>query len=390
MIAVVCRGFGNDGSVPNVAFRQARELARRFEVLVVSDSFPAVLPDGVRAIPLVVPPFERLRRLGHVPRELAFAIAARSALVRIGEERPARAPRLVICHGHVPVAVVARPLSTRFGTRTIIVVHGDVFDRPPRTYDARLTALYRWATPIAYREAAGVVALSPFMVDACVRSGANRGDVRLIPNGISAEEIGLEEGEAPARRKPGERDGPLRVLFVGRLSVEKGVRTLLSACSLLKDRAMALDVTIAGSGPLESELRRQADTGGLDATVRFVGGVPRRSLGSLYSETDVVCVPSLSDPLPTVALEALVAGRALVAARVGGLPFIAREGDSSLLFPAGDGEALAAALERLLRDRALLGRLQAGALEAAKGFSWEACGARLSVFISDLLNAEAA
>src|SRR5687768_11964834 len=86
-IAIVCRGLGAGGSVAAVALRQARELARHARVTVISDSLPEDL-HGLEAIRVRVPDFHALRRLRHVPDEVAFARAARIALQKIGSSVP--------------------------------------------------------------------------------------------------------------------------------------------------------------------------------------------------------------------------------------------------------------------------------------------------------------
>ena len=155
-IAIVCRGLRSGGSVAYVALRQARELERHAKVTLVS-------PDG--------PNLHWLHRFRHVPDEIAFARAARRAL-------RALAPDFVLAHGHAASYLAARHAGVPHG----LFVHGDISDRPAGTYDARLTAFYRWVTPRAYREADVVFVLAPFFAEIARGHGAKR--VEIVPNGV--------------------------------------------------------------------------------------------------------------------------------------------------------------------------------------------------------------
>jgi glycosyltransferase involved in cell wall biosynthesis len=340
-IVVICRG-GEGSSVARVAFRQSLELAKEFEVVYVGDLVPP--PDApFRRVSPGARNWSMLRRFAHVPAELSFARAARR---RVRELRP----DFVLCHSHVVAAHLAGVVP--YG----MVVHGDIFERPKGSYDRRVTALYRRFTPPAYRSAALVVILSPpareWVVSGCAREEA----IELIPNGIDPAELGAIH--APTRREH-------RVLYAGRLGPEKGVDDLIEAIRIAR-----VPLTIAGAGRLEADLRRRA--AGLP--IEFIGSRPRATLGALYASHSVTCVPSISDPLPTVVLESLACGTPVVGTRIGGIPFMVEDGVNGLLVPPRDPVALAAALgdhERLAR---LAANTRASVLPR---FSWTAAGERL-------------
>src|SRR5262249_39088431 len=149
------------------------------------------------------------------------------------------------CHSHAVAALTAAPFRARTGVRFGLVVHGDIFDRPQGTYDARQTAFYRHVTPRAYRSADVIFALSPHMAGLAVRAGASRGAVVVVPNGVDPADIGLQDIVARRRRGDG-----LRLLYVGRLAVEKGVDVLVAACGLLP-ASLSVELDIVGTGPCE-------------------------------------------------------------------------------------------------------------------------------------------
>src|SRR6185436_16340970 len=155
---------------------------------------------------------------------------------------------------------------------------------------------------------------------------------------------------------PTSSNGALRLLYVGRLSVEKGVEHLIDACAEVRHCGIAFELSVVGTGPLEQALKRRISVAGLGNCVRLLGALPRQSLGSHYRAADALCVPSLSEPLATVILESLVVGTPVIGTRVGGTPYIVEDGVNGLLVPAGDPSALARAIVRLARERGCLAR----------------------------------
>jgi glycosyltransferase involved in cell wall biosynthesis len=177
---------------------------------------------------------------------------------------------------------------------------------------------------------------------------------------------GIEPGPEPA---PYAGEAP-RLLCVGRLIPIKGHDVLLRAVARARRVVRDLTLDIAGSGPLEAELRSQAAELGLDGAVRFLGQVSSVP----YAESAVVVVPSLGEGFGMVALEAMERGRPVLASDVGGLPEIVADGETGLVVPAGDGDALAWAIAELaanLPRAAALGA--AGRARALADFRQERC-----------------
>jgi glycosyltransferase involved in cell wall biosynthesis len=189
------------------------------------------------------------------------------------------------------------------------------------------------------RRAQVVIAVSEPLAEAARHVGAE--DVRWIPNGVDIPaEVG-EEADPPA------------VLFVGRLSPEKGIRELVEA-------TRGLNLVVAGDGPLRW------------LVPNTLGFVSHRKVERLLSQAAVVAIPSHREGLPMVLLEAMAHGRAVVATPVGGIPSLVEDGKTGLLVPAGDVAALRAAIERLLGDPDLRRRLGAAAREkVAELCSWD-------------------
>ena len=170
--------------------------------------------------------------------------------------------------------------------------------------------------------------------------GAKR--VRVVPSGVAV----------PERVPPPEE--PPHVLFVGRLSEEKGVAELLEASA-------GIPRVIVGDGPLRAQV------------AEAVGFVPPGELGPYFERASVVVCPSRREGYGVVAREAMAFGRPVVASAVGGLVDAVEDGVTGLLVPPRDPGALRVALERLLADPELRGRLGEAARERAlERFSWAA------------------
>ena len=185
-----------------------------------------------------------------------------------------------------------------------------------------------------------VVCASNALSDAARELGA--GEVRVIPSAVELPEHVGEPAEPP------------EVLFVGRLSAEKGILELVQA-------AEGMTLTVAGDGPLRSRV-----PGAL-------GLVPHDELAPLYERAAVVAVPSHREGFGVACAEAMAHGRPVVASAVGGLLDLVVDGETGLLVPPRDVQALRAALERLLGDAGLRRRLgEAGRERVREHFTWPA------------------
>jgi glycosyltransferase involved in cell wall biosynthesis len=134
-----------------------------------------------------------------------------------------------------------------------------------------------------------------------------------------------------------------RLAAVGRLIPIKGLDVLLDAFGQARARVRGLTLEIAGAGPLEAELRRVAPEG-----VTFLGRTD--GAAGVYERNAVVVVPSRGEGFGMVALEAAERGRAAIVSDVGGLPEIVADGETGLVVPSGDVDALTAALVALSED----------------------------------------
>ena len=209
--------------------------------------------------------------------------------------------------------------------------------------DVELARRARWLARPVMRRAKAVIAASSYLAAEATALGAH--DVRVIPNGV---EIPEQVGE-PAE--------PLHVLFVGRLSEEKGILEFLDATE-------GMPRVIVGDGPLRHRVPEA------------IGFVPHAELGPYYERAAIVCCPSRREGYGVVAREAMAYARPVVATRVGGLPDAVEDGVTGLLV---ERVELRSAIERLLGDTELRIRLGAAARERARAaYSWAAAVAALT------------
>jgi glycosyltransferase involved in cell wall biosynthesis len=204
----------------------------------------------------------------------------------------------------------------------------------------------RWAL----RRARRVVAVSRAMADRVVALGVPRANVAWRHNGVDGA-VFAPRNKSEARRRVGvDHSGPL-VLYAGNVKLSKGVGVLVEAMARLAAEHRRADVmcVVVGSGAT-AEIAARVRALGLDKSFRLVGPRPHDEIPWWMSACDVLCLPSFMEGCPNVVLEALAAGRGVVASRVGGIPELVEDGANGILCPAGDAGALADAL------RAALGR----------------------------------
>lgn len=163
---------------------------------------------------------------------------------------------------------------------------------------------------------------------------------------------------APTARIPGE-PGRLRVLFLGLFTESKGFHDLLRATALARGQGYAVTLACAGQGDV-ARVHGWCRELNLDGAVSFLGWIDADQRQAQFQQADVLALPSYSEGQPMSLIEAMQAGLAVVATRVGGIPDTVTDGVEGLLVPPGDVPALAQALCRLAADPGLRHELGQG------------------------------
>lgn len=191
-----------------------------------------------------------------------------------------------------------------------------------------------------------------------------------IDNDRFAEASRFEPGEREARRAArGVHDDAMLIVFSAKLVERKDPLTLLRAYARMRHRSRAA-VLFVGDGPMREELERFARQEKLDRVV-FAGFVNQRELPKEYGMSDVFVLPSTFEPRGAVINEAMACGLpVIVTDRCGSIGDIVLDGDNAIVYPAGDADALAAALDRLAADPALRQRMAERSREIIRGWSF--------------------
>jgi glycosyltransferase involved in cell wall biosynthesis len=211
------------------------------------------------------------------------------------------------------------------------------------------------------------VAISGAVRDRLIEGGVPAAMIRTIPSAVDPGALYPQQGRAVLRSEAGLGPDAHLLLAVAALVPRKGVDVLLAALARLAGEGLRPELWIAGQGPARAGLERQARELGLSERVRFLG--ERDDVADLLAACDVFILPSRREGLGVAALEAMAAGRPVVATRVGGLAEAVVHERTGLLVPPEDPAGLAQALARVLRDPALRARLAAGGpARIAEGF----------------------
>ncbi|HEY8656113.1 MAG TPA: glycosyltransferase [Candidatus Limnocylindria bacterium] len=383
---------GRDSGGMNVYVREiARDLARRgIEVDVFTrqreadhSSIQEIVP-GARVIHIETGP------LSYIPKmEVHDQIAEFTAHVEafVAAERL----RYDLIHSHYWLsAEVAEVLAERWRVPRVQMFHTlGLVKREVMAEDVDGESDVRVAIERrAVRGSQAVVAASDIEAAELRRLYAAAAEkIRIIPCGVDPE-IFHPVRQADARRSLGRDQCERVVLFVGRIEQIKGIDVLLRAISLLfqgyPDLRSELRLLIVGGALNDDddapetdkivELRRLVHEHRLEDTVDFVGSQDQHRLALFYAAADICAVPSLTESFGLVALESMACGTPVLGTRVGGLQTVIEDRVSGFLVPAGDEQALAEGMARLLLDHGLRTRLAAGARSRAQDYSWERVG----------------
>ena len=346
--------------------QQLRALAARHPVAVISPiawtdelaarrAGAAPLPPGrkvtidgitVEHPRYLFPPKVLRGRYGHFFRR-SVSPAFRRALAEFG-------PDLVFAPWAYPDGWAAVDLGHRAGLPVAIKVHGsDILGLD--AYPGR-----RRRTAEALGRADAVIAVSRDLAARVIGLGADPARVRVVSDGIDRDLFHVGPRDE-ARRRLGLDDGGPIALFIGNLAPVKGLDILVDACARLVREGVRFRCFLIGQGPLRPALQREVSRLGLGETVTLLGPRPHDQLPDWFRAATVFVLPSRSEGVPIVLLEALACGTPFVASRVGGVPEISHLGPSRLV-PPQDAEALAEALRE-----GLSGALGSGGGAAIRG-----------------------
>jgi glycosyltransferase involved in cell wall biosynthesis len=294
----------------------------------------------------------RVEHVGELRRDISVVHDLRAVLslaLLIRHERP------TILHTHTAKAGAVGRMAALLagGARPPIVVHtfhGHVlrgYFGPVRSFGFRL--LERWLA----RMTTALVAVSPEVRDDLVALRvAPSGRFTIVRLGIQLEErVADQDGRDETRRVLGIGPESFTVGWIGRMTAVKRTSDVLLAFKRLRERGVDACLCMVGDGPDREPLERRAHELGIMRNTLFLGY--QEDVAPFYAAFDAMILPSGNEGTPVSAIEALAAGRPVVATRVGGVPDVVRDGEDGFLVDAGDVDTLAERLAQLAGDPAL-------------------------------------
>ena len=242
-----------------------------------------------------------------------------------------------VIHLHEPMAPIL-PLTVLEYSNTVNVGTFHACHNRQHLYKMSRPVIKRWRSRLH-----GSIAVSP----AAMRyvSGAFPGDYEIIPNGIDVDHFSQRAAPWPQYQ-----DGKTNIIFVGRLEKRKGLRYLLEAYGRLKWDMPDLRLIVVGPGNPDKDSYHVLSSQNLQ-DVEFVGRVPYEDLPRYYASADIFCSPATgAESFGIVLLEAMAAGRPVVASDIEGYRGVMQHGHQGLLFQNKNVESLSAQLETLIRN----------------------------------------
>lgn len=315
----------------------------------------AELTDGRTQLHYIAMPRRRL-----VPNTL-------TAIPRV--ERLLRQVQPDVVNTHAAHYTVA---ALRAGLPTVFTIHG-VMHREAQVYTSTLfdrarLLLEKWLDAYAVRHVQHIVAISPYVLQEYrSRSGAQ---FHRIDNPLAPEFFAIPNLE---------QETECRLLYAGTIDERKNVLDLLRAVAIVRQQIPGVQLRVAGrttSPSYEQKVRRFVVAQGLAPNVEFLGLLDKEQLLDEYARCSVVVLASRQETMPMAVIEAMAAGKPVVATRVGGVPELVKDGDSGYTVAPGDVEGLARHIVELLRNAALRQRLGQRARELARRFRLESVAAQ--------------
>jgi L-malate glycosyltransferase len=264
-------------------------------------------------------------------------------------------PDVIHVHFAVPAGVLAWALSKLTGIPYVLTAHlGDV----PGGVTEKTGEWFRWVYPftrLIWQNASHIAAVSEFTRSLALENYSV--EIQVIPNGVDI-----------AALKP-ERicvNDPPCIIFAGRFMPQKN--PLQVAQTLSEMRELPWQCVMIGDGPLLEEVKRTVSENGLQDRFQFTGWLGGTGVLDLFEKSDILFMPSLSEGLPVVGVEALAKGLAIIASQVGGFIDIVANRENGFLIQPENVAGFSMALRELLSDEDLLRSFRYASLEKAKRF----------------------
>jgi glycosyltransferase involved in cell wall biosynthesis len=367
----------SSGGAELVAFYLAEHLADRGEEVVLISDVDASMLDRVPGR-LSIVEIRTNRGLGRIVRLVPMDFPRWVLQHLLGNVRAARRARAVLradaqgfdvvhVHGALAAVLIRRTLSARGSQIPLVYTEHDSTPWSCRCRHrlerAVRCCVYREVNLRACRAATAVVANFPSLADElAARAGISRSRLTTMRNAAEARWISGYHDPAGVQARHG---FDRYYLFVGSLIDRKGPDILLRALT-----EVGLPCIFVGDGPMRASLERLASKAGISDRVVFTRALERREVRRYFDNAEALVLPSVSEGVPLVAMEALGAGTPVVASDLAGIASVVHHGENGLLVQPGDVASLARALRVLETDEDMRARLKRGARNCRAAVRW--------------------
>ncbi len=267
-------------------------------------------------------------------------------------------PDVIHCHFAVPAGALGWILSRLTGTPYILTAHlGDVPGGVPEKTDRWFRWVYPFTPPI-WKGARKVVAVSEYTRKIAAR--AYPVQMEVIPNGVELTQSDLINREIHL---------PVRLVFAGRFMPQKNPIQLINILTELAD--LSWNCTMVGDGPLLDDVKKLVKEVGLSERIEFPGWVTPEQVLIYLSKADILVMPSLSEGLPVIGVQALAQGLALVVSKVGGFVDLVEEEKNGYLIEPIDKTGFVKSLRYLITNPNKLAQFQNASQIKARGYDLE-------------------
>lgn len=281
-------------------------------------------------------------------------------------------PDVIHAHFAVPAGALAWILWRLTGIPYILTAHlGDV----PGGVPEKTGAWFRWLLPFTYpiwNRAKRVIAVSEFTRQLALKKYNVQIDV--IPNGVDLKSLLPEEIEL---------NQPPRLVFAGRFVTQKNPLEIIKILASLKD--LDWHCAMLGDGPLLEEVKAEIKRSHLEDRFELPGWITPDEVLTWFSKSDILFMPSLSEGLPVVGVQALAKGLAIVASAIGGFQDLVVHNENGFLVETNHTLGFVQALEALLTDQALLKTFREYSLVKSREFQIEQIASKYEAIFRELI-----
>ena len=264
-------------------------------------------------------------------------------------------PDVIHVHFAVPAGALACALSRFSKVPYVLTVHlGDV----PGGVTEKTSGWFRWVYPftrVIWRNASHIAAVSEFTRGLALAKYNE--EIQVIPNGVDVNALrptGIHLNDPPC------------IIFAGRFMPQKNPLQVVHTLNELQE--LRWHCVMIGDGPLIDNVKRAAAQLGLNDRFQFTGWLTSAEVLKWFDKSDILFMPSLSEGLPVVGVEALAKGLAIVASQVGGFVDIVDDDKNGYLVPHEDASKFSSSLRKLLSDESRLWSFRNASLKKARRF----------------------